>query len=176
MLRALILSLLILCTVAATLPLAGSFAGGRRSVAARRQHRRHRRHSRAWWRRHRRLLRQRRAAAIARHRARLQAAATQPRLPAARAINPAQSAAEAHALLTPKLAPLALPSFAAQTAPNMPVLAVKDTVASSPVQPVAGAPAAPRRAVTAPNWPGAWHSAQSGAGELRFNVRGADGR
>src|SRR2546423_11742087 len=132
MLRALILSLLILCTVAATLPLAGSFAGGRRSVAARRQHRRHRRHSRAWWRRHRRLMRQRRAAATAR-RARLQANAAQPRLPAARAVNPAQSAAEAHALLTPKLAPLALSSFAAQIAPNMPVLAVKDTAAPPPV-------------------------------------------
>ena len=79
MLRALLLSLLILCTVAATLPLADSLAKGPRAAAAQRHHR-HRRHTRAWWRRHRRMMRRRRAAVVAR-RARLQAQtpATQPR-------------------------------------------------------------------------------------------------
>jgi hypothetical protein len=172
MLRALVLSLLILCTVAASLPLVDSLAMGPRAAAAHR-HRRHRRHSRAWWRRHRRRLRRRHAVAAVR-RAQLLASNTQAHTQSATA-NPAVTAATAHALLTPALPPLALPNFSAQPAPNMPVLAVNDAAAPAPPV-VAVAPQAPRKAV-APAWPSTWHSLPAnGAGELRFSVRGADGR
>src|SRR5438067_1601080 len=170
MLRALVLSLLILCTVAASLPLVDSLAMGPRAAAAHR-HRRHRRHSRAWWRRHRRLMRRRRAAA---RRAQLQPFNMQAR-PATASVNPAATAATAHALLTPALPPLALPNFAAQPASNMPILAVNDAAAPAPPVVVA-APQAPRKA-SAPAWPSGWHSLPVNAsGELRFSVRGADGR
>ena len=173
MLRALLLSLLILCTVAATLPLADSLAKGPRATAAQR-HRRHRRHSRAWWRRHHRLMRRRRAATVAR-RARLQAQAPAQLRPVAIArANPAATAAEAHALLTPALPTLAVPNFSAQPTPNLPVLAVKDV--ATPAPPALPAPAPPRKAI-APAWPSAWHSLPvNAAGELRFSVRSADGR
>src|SRR5919206_4426632 len=121
--RVLAISLLILCTLAAMLPIADSLAGGPQNPAAV-HHRRRRRHSRAWWRRHRRLMRQRRAAAA--RRTRLSTLAAQGRLPvtqsdalAAQAVtpaahvSPATRAAEAHALLTPALPPLALPAFGA---------------------------------------------------------------
>ena len=173
MLRALVLSLLILCTVAATLPLADSLAKGPKSAAAS-HHRRHRRHSRAWWRKHRRLLRRRRAAAAARH-ARLQSPTTQDRPATVAPANPAATAAEAHALLTPALPTLALPNLSAQPAlANLPMLAVKDVAAPAP--PALPAPAPPRKAV-APAWPSAWHNLPVNAsGELRFSVRSADGR
>jgi hypothetical protein len=176
MLRALLLSLLILCTVAATLPLADSLAKGPRAAAAQR-HRRHRRHSRAWWRRHRRMLRRRHAAVVAR-RARLQAqtpAQVRPVPVAVPRANPAATAAEAHALLAPALTPLAVPNLSAQPAPNLPVLAVKDVATPAPPA-LVPAPAPPRKA-SAPAWPSAWHSLPANAaGELRFSVRSNDGR
>ena len=93
--------------------------------------------------------------------------------PATAPVNPAAMAATAHALLTPALPPLALPNFAAQPASNMPILAVNDAPAP-PV--VVAAPQAPRKA-SAPAWPSGWHSLPVNAsGELRFSVRGADGR
>ena len=62
MLRAAALSLLILVSVALTLPLVDSSAhNSGRATAARHSHMRHH-HSRAWWRRHRALLRRERAA------------------------------------------------------------------------------------------------------------------
>ncbi|HEX8070504.1 MAG TPA: hypothetical protein VF546_11165 [Pyrinomonadaceae bacterium] len=178
MLRALVISLLILCTVAATLPLADSFGDSPQAAAVRAQRqRRLRRHSRAWWRRHRRLVRRRRARAA--RRARLRALAAQGRAPEAkRDSNPVAIAAEAHALLTPALRPLALPAFVAKAA--LPVVAVEDvpppaTVAAAAA--LAPAPAPPRRAV-APQWPSAWRSLAGGNvyGELRFAVRGTDGQ
>jgi hypothetical protein len=58
-LRILLLSLLVLVTVAGALPITESLAKWSRLSAAT-KHKRHRRHSRAWWRRHRALLRARR--------------------------------------------------------------------------------------------------------------------
>src|SRR2546423_7202264 len=105
--RVLAISLLILCTLAAMLPIADSLAGGPQRAHA---VRRHRHHSRAWWRRHRRLMRRRRA--VAARRARLRALTEQGRLPAAQEstpaaqgrtsaahVSPVARAAEAHALL-----------------------------------------------------------------------------
>jgi hypothetical protein len=171
--RVLAISLLILCTLAAMLPIADSFAGGPQRPAAARRFRRHRRHSRAWWRRHRRLMRRRRAAAALR--ARQRALAAQGRTHSAR-LSPDARAAEAHALLTPALPPLALPAFNARAAALMPALAVKDIYAPPPPV-VAALPApAPPRKVVAPMWPGAWRSLPAAAGEMRFSVAGADGR
>jgi hypothetical protein len=68
-LRILLLSTLVLLTVAGMLPLTETLAKwSRRSAAS--QHRRYRRHSRAWWRRHRARLRVRRARAAELRRAR----------------------------------------------------------------------------------------------------------
>ena len=169
MLRALVISLLILCSLAATLPIADSLAGGPQRPAV---SRRYRRHSRAWWRRHRRLMRRRRAAAA--RRARLRALTAQGRKPVAGAqANPAATAAEAHALLTPALPPLTLPNLSARSAPLMPLVAVDD--APAPPPPVAITPAPPRK-TTAPAWPGRWRSqSANAAGEMRFSVRAADG-
>ena len=175
MLRALVISLLILCTVAATLPVAELAHGpGKRAIAGRHGQRRYRRHSRAWWRRHRKLLRRRRA--LAARRARLRALAAQRRrTPVVKAGTPIQRAAEAHALLTPSLPPLALPNFSARRAPLTPELAVMNIAAPPPPLALA-APAPPRKAV-APPWPSAWRSlSASAAGELRFSVRGADAK
>ncbi|HWW76931.1 MAG TPA: hypothetical protein VNZ44_16140, partial [Pyrinomonadaceae bacterium] len=61
-LRILLLSTLVLITVAGLLPLTESLAKWSRRSSVE-QHRRHRRHSRAWWRRHRARLRARRARA-----------------------------------------------------------------------------------------------------------------
>lgn len=165
MLRALVISLLILCSLAATLPIVDSFAGGPQKSAA--HYRRHRRHSRAWWRRHRAAVRRRRA--MMARQARRRALNTQGRLPGARN-NPAVNAAAAHALLTPALAPLALPAFPVQPAANMPALAVN---VAAPALPYVAAPAPPRK-VVAPQWPSAWRNLSNAAGELRFSVRGAD--
>jgi pyruvate/2-oxoglutarate dehydrogenase complex dihydrolipoamide acyltransferase (E2) component len=67
--RALVLSVLILVSVAATLPFGHSLASaGRRAVASRAGRSAHRRRSRAWWRRHRARLRRKRALAAARRR------------------------------------------------------------------------------------------------------------
>lgn len=66
MLRTISLTLLMLLSVGALLPFAGSSAHGlRQSFSAKRNHRQYRRHSRAWWRRYRARLRRRQAAALA---------------------------------------------------------------------------------------------------------------
>ena len=168
--RVLAIALLILCSLTAMLPIADSFAGGPQRPSAARRHHRYRRHSRAWWRRHRRLVRRRRA--IAAQRARQRALAAQGRTAEAR-VSPDTRAAEAHAILTPALAPLALPAFNAHAAPLMPALAVKDVYAPPP--PVVAAIAPPRKA-SAPPWPGSWRNLPAAAGEMRFNVTGADNR
>lgn len=74
MLRAIVLSILVLLGVAFTLPFDDSLAVGTRSAASHRMHR----HSRAWWRRYRARQRRVRAAAIRRRRA-LRAAAAAPK-------------------------------------------------------------------------------------------------
>lgn len=103
--------------------------------------------------------------------ARQRTLSAQGRLPAAQS-NPVATAAAAHALLTPALAPLALASFSAQSTPLMPALAVR----AAPVLPVIAAPEPPRKA-TAPQWPSAWRNlSANAAGELRFSVRGTDER
>jgi hypothetical protein len=61
MLRAAVLSLLILVTVAVTLPLVDSSAHNNGRSTSSRRHRMGRRHSRAWWRRYRARLRRQRA-------------------------------------------------------------------------------------------------------------------
>ena len=169
MLRALVITLLMICTVAATLPVAEQAYWHKRPAAG--QSQRRVRRSRAWWRRHRKLLRRRRA--MAARRARLRALAAQGRASVAKN-GPAQQAAAAHALLTPTLSPLALSAFSAQPSPITPTLAVADIPAPPP--PAILAPAPPRKAV-APPWPSAWRTlSANAAGEMRFNVRAADGR
>ncbi|HYY41801.1 MAG TPA: hypothetical protein VE775_03650, partial [Pyrinomonadaceae bacterium] len=87
--------------------------------------------------------------------------------------SPATVAAEAHALLTPALPPLALPNFAARSAARMPVVAVND--APAPPPPLSIAPAPPRK-LSASAWPSGWRTlSTNGSGEMRFSVRAADG-
>jgi hypothetical protein len=69
-LRILSISLLVIATVSAGLPLTESLAKWSRHSAVS-QHKRHRRHTRAWWRRHRALLRARRERTEQRRRERL---------------------------------------------------------------------------------------------------------
>lgn len=68
MLRAAALSLLVLLSIAAMLPLANSSAKDTSRSSVTQRKKRFRRHSRAWWRRYRAHLRRRRAAALARAR------------------------------------------------------------------------------------------------------------
>jgi hypothetical protein len=71
MLRTIALSLLMLISVVAMLPLASSNAHGVRQSVSSSKRRYYRRHSRAWWRRYRARLRRKREAALAAHRNRL---------------------------------------------------------------------------------------------------------
>jgi hypothetical protein len=171
-LRALVLTILIMCTVAATLPLSDSLAHwASRPSASRSKGRYARRHSRAWWRRYRARLRRQRAVAAERRRRRtamLTAAATPASL-LAPAANHARSAKTGNA------ASLVLPG-----------VALPSTAALSNITPVKALPAIvpatkdalrelPRPAASP--LPGGWSSAASSrAGEMRFNVRAADGR
>lgn len=80
MLRTIVLSLLMLISVVAMLPLAGSYAHGiRQSISSSKRHH-YRRHSRAWWRRYRARLRRKREAALAAHRNRLLGLPTLPQI------------------------------------------------------------------------------------------------
>ncbi len=172
-LRALVLTILIMCTVAATLPLSDSLAHwASRPSVSRSKGRYARRHSRAWWRRYRARLRRQRAVAAERRRRRaamLTAGATPASL-LAPAANHAGSARMGNA-----------DSFV------LPGVSLPSTAALSNITPVKALPAVvpatkdalrelPRPAASP--LPRGWSSAgaASRAGEMRFNVRAADGR
>jgi hypothetical protein len=171
-LRALVLTILIMCTVAATLPLSDSLAhwGSRPSASRRHKGRSARRHSRAWWRRYRaRLRRQRAVAAERRKRRAALLAATRPAALLAPAANHtgAANVGVADSLVLPGVA---LPSTASLSSitpvKSLPAVvpATKDALQELP------------RSAASP-LPGGWSSAASSrAGEMRFNVRAADGR
>lgn len=173
-LRALVLTILIMCTVAATLPLSDSLAHwASRPSASRRQNKSRyaRRHSRAWWRRYRARLRRQRAVAAERRRRRAAILTAGVKQPAS------------------LLAPTANHTGAARTADSLvlPGVAMPSTASLSNISPVKTLPAVvpaakdalrelPRPAASP--LPSAWSSAASSSrnGEMRFNVRGADGR
>jgi hypothetical protein len=171
-LRALVLTILIMCTVAATLPLSDSLAHwASRPSASRSKGRYARRHSRAWWRRYRARLRRQRAVASERRRRRaaMLTAATTPAALLAPASNHAGSANAANpgSLVLPGVA---LPS----TASLSNITSVKSLRAVVPATKDA-LQELPRPAASP--LPGGWSSAGSSrAGEMRFNVRAADGR
>ncbi len=171
-LRALVLTILIMCTVAATLPLSDSLAhwGSRPSASRRHQGRSARRHSRAWWRRYRARLRRQRAVAAERRRRRaamLRAGAKPASLLAPAANHAGAAARSADSLVLPGVALPSTASLANITPVKLPsavVPASKDALRELP------------RPAASP-LPSAWSSAASSrAGEMRFNVRAADGR
>lgn len=179
-----------MCTVAATLPISDTLAhwSSRPSASRRHKGRYARRHSRAWWRRYRARIRRQRAAAAERRRRRaaIMAAKAKPISPFAPAATNHASAAtpttgQANNLMLPEVA---LPSTAALSSimpvtPNAPIFAAP---ASKTVAPAAkdAAKVMPRPVVATPAalaLPSGWSSAAAGrAGEMRFNVRAADGR
>lgn len=172
-LRALVLSILIMCTVAATLPLSGSLAHwSSQPSASRRDKGRHtRRRSRAWWRRYRARLRRQRAAAVDRRRRR--AALMAARKP----ISPFTPAANHVAALGTKsnlpLPMVALPSTASLSSilPVAPLAAPLVPAAKDVLKEL------PRAQQSALPMPKGWSSTGSnGTGEMRFNMRAADGR
>ena len=174
-----------MCTVAATLPLSQSLAhwGSRPSASRRHKGRAARRHSRAWWRRYRARLRRQRAFAAERRRRRaaiLTATKTKPISPFAPATNHASAktaTGQASNLMLPEVtlpSTAALSSITPVTPTPMPMLAVAPT-ASKDASKEAARVAAP--VANASALPSGWSSTASGrAGEMRFNVRAADGR
>ncbi|HEX8459690.1 MAG TPA: hypothetical protein VF656_20515 [Pyrinomonadaceae bacterium] len=173
-LRALVLTILIMCTVASTLPLSDSLAHWATRPSASRRHkgRSARRHSRAWWRRYRARLRRQRAVAAERRRRR------------AAMLSPTTAAKKPVALLPP----VANHAGATDTAAFvLPGVAMPSTSSLSSITPVKTLPAVvpaskdalqqlPRSAASP--LPSGWSStgAASRTGEMRFNVRAADGR
>lgn len=183
-LRALVLTILIMCTVAATLPISDSLAhwASRPSASRRHKGRYARRHSRAWWRRYRARIRRQRAAAAERRRRRaavLAANKAKPLSPFAPATN--HASATTNAGTTVQLNNLVLPEV------SLPSTAALSSITPvTPTAPIITAPASkdaskvmPRVAVAsaATALPSGWSStAANRAGEMRFNVRAADGR
>lgn len=186
-LRAVVLTILIMCTVAATLPISDSLAhwGARPSASRRHKGRSARRHSRAWWRRYRARIRRQRAAAAERRRRRaaLMATRTKPISPFAPTANHASAKTDATVKANNLMMPeVSLPSTAALSSITpvvsptpMPILAVTATAASKDVAREMPRVAAANTATAA--LPSGWSSTAAGrAGEMRFNVRAADGR
>jgi hypothetical protein len=191
-LRAVVLTLLIMCSVAATLPISDSLAhwSSRPSASRRHKGRYARRHSRAWWRRYRARIRRQRAAAAERRRRRAAIMAAKakpisPFAPAAAAANhaaaPSTATVNASTLILPDVA---LPSTAALSSitpvtPNTPIFTVPTSKLVAPVAKDASKEM-PRSLVATPAalpLPSGWSSAAANrAGEMRFNVRAADGR
>ena len=172
-LRALVLTILIICTVASTLPLSDSLAHWATRPAASRRHKGRfaRRHSRAWWRRHRARLRRQRAVAAERRRRRAaMLSATKP----AALLAPANHAAAADT--GDAVGSLVLPGV------NMPSTAALSNI--TPVKPLPAVVPATKDALrelprpAASPLPSGWTSAGASGrtGEMRFNVRAADGR
>ena len=183
--RALVLAILIMCTVAATLPISDSLAhwSSARPSASRRHNkgRYTRRHSRAWWRRYRARLRRQRAVAAERRRRRAMILAAKP-MPSS-LLSPANHATAAPPLPTLNNVNFALPGVALPSTASLsnitPVKPLATTVVATVVAPSKGAlQALPRAAAVATSpLPSGWTSAAaSRAGEMRFNVRAADGR
>ncbi|MCA1567577.1 MAG: hypothetical protein LC803_18390 [Acidobacteria bacterium] len=174
-LRALVLSILIMCTVAATLPLSDSLAhwASRPSASRRHKGRSARRHSRAWWRRYRARLRRQRAVAAERRKRRA-AMLT--------------AGAKPVSLLAPAAAGNHVGAASVRTAGNLalPGVVLPSTASLSnitPVKPLSAVVPATKDALrelprpAASPLPSAWSStASSRAGEMRFSVRAADGR
>jgi len=163
-----------MCTVAATLPLSDSLAhlASRPSVSRRHKGRAVRRHSRAWWRRYRARLRRQRAVAAERRkrRAAMLRAGRKPSALFAPAANHA-GARNVRAADNLVLPGVALPSTASlsniTSVKPLPafVPATKDALRELP------------RPASSP-LPNSWSSAGASgrSGEMRFNVRAADGR
>ena len=190
-LRALVLTILIMCTVAATLPISDTLAhwSSRPSASRRAKGRYARRHSRAWWRRYRARLRRQRAAAAERRRRRAAIMAAQkPVSPFGPSANHAIGATTTTGLTNnPMLPEVSLPSTAALSSitpvtPSAPIFSVPASKTAAPVSKDASKDAAKEmpRVVSTPaasSLPSGWSSAAAGrAGEMRFNVRAADGR
>ena len=188
--RALVLTILIMCTVAATLPVSDSLAHWSSRPSASRNNKKGRyarRRSRAWWRRYRARLRRQRAVAAERRKRRaamLSAAKPKPISPFApvatnHALAPATTG-QANNLMLPDVA---LPSTAALSSITpvvtpTPMLVVPATTSpKDALQALPRAVAATSAVVAASPMPSGWTSAAaSRAGEMRFNVRAADGR
>jgi hypothetical protein len=171
-----------MCTVAATLPISDSLAhwASRPSASRRVKGRYARRHSRAWWRRYRARIRRQRAAAAERRRRRaaLMAARSKPISPFAPNANHAIAANETTVKLNNLVLPeVSLPSTAALSSIT-PVTPTASIIAAAPVSKDASK-AMPRTSVAsaATALPSGWSSTSANrAGEMRFNVRAADGR
>lgn len=137
--RALVISILILVTVAATLPIGESLASyGRRAVASRTGKAKAKRRSRAWWRRRRAHLRRQRAVAASRRRQQRAWALRRRRGTSARLYRPRRgnSARRADlptgtANLRTLLAPARLPSVSMSAVEAIP--AITERAASAPV-------------------------------------------
>jgi hypothetical protein len=185
-LRALVLTILIMCTVAATLPLSDSLAhwATRPSASRRVKGRYARRHSRAWWRRYRARLRRQRAVAAERRRRRAAILTTakpiSPFAPAANHAGSTPATVQANNLMLPDMP---LPSTAALS--SITPVATPPSIIALPASPASkdaskdASKVMPRvaAAVATSSMPSGWSSAASNrAGEMRFNVRAADGR
>jgi hypothetical protein len=166
-LRILLLSTLVLLTVAGMLPLTETLAKwSRRSAAS--QHRRYRRHSRVWWRRHRARLRARRARAAELRRAREAAYGTN--AANGQRANPANAKA---ALLSFDEATVAVPVTAPAGAPS------KLDAPAPPAATVARAAQPPRDSQLPFDFapPHTWTPARkTRAGSAVFSVTTPDGR
>lgn len=185
-LRAFVLTVLIMCTVAATLPLSQSLAhwSSRPSASRRHKGRYARRHSRAWWRRYRARVRRQRAAAAARRRRRaaIMAAPAKPISPFAPAANHVTAPTPTGLVNNLMLPDVSLPSTAALSsitpvATPAPIIGVPPSKdASKDASKAMPRPVAAIAAVVSP-MPSGWSSTTANrAGEMRFNVRAADGR
>ena len=180
--RALVLTILIMCTVAATLPISDSLAHWAARPSASRRHnkaRYARRHSRAWWRRYRARLRRKRAIAAERRRRRAMMLAAKP-APSS-LLSPANHATAAPPLPMLNNVNFALPGVALPSTASLssipPVKPLLATVASPSKGALQALPRAAAVAAASSPLPSGWTSAAaSRAGEMRFNVRAADGR
>lgn len=179
-LRALVLTILIICTVAATLPISDTLAHWSSRPAASRgaKGRSARRHSRAWWRRYRARLRRQRAAAAERRRRRvaMMSAANKPVSPFAPSANHASAATTTGFTNNLMLPEVSLPSTAALSSIT-PVTPTPTPIIALPASKDAAKEMPRVAAVAALPLPSGWSSTAAGrAGEMRFNVRAADGR
>ena len=170
-----------MCTVAATLPISDSLAhwSSARPSASRSHNkgRYARRHSRAWWRRYRARLRRKRAIAAERRRRRAMILAAKP-VPSS-VLSPANHASASPSLPTLNNVNFALPGVALPSTASLSSITPVKSLTATVVAPSKDAlQALPRAAaVAASPLPSGWSSAAaSRAGEMRFNVRAADGR
>lgn len=185
-LRALVLTILSFCTVAATLPLTDSLAhwSSRPSASRRQKGRVNRRHSRAWWRRYRARLRRQRAVAAERRRRRAAALAASTVSPFAPANHAALTTGDRKNLAL-FAAPLPTTASLSSITPVKPLLNIAAPKPLSDIIPMKPSPIAPvskdiskeLSSASVLTLPGGWSSAAANrAGEMHFNVRAADGR